>query len=593
MSFLQSRHVHIGLVLLLLVPAGCSVGATVTPAATAPPDLGKRAVSEHGMVAAGMPEASEAGVELLRQGGNAVDAAVGAAFALGVVEPMMSGIGAGGGLLVFRAADRQADYLDFYSMSGADIDTGVRSLRGNDRITARGVGIPGAVAGLLAAHERYGRLPRAAVLAPAIRLAADGYPASALLAREVEGDSMKLSRSAGARRIFLPDGHPIRAGDIVVQPELAATLRRIAAGGAPAFYSGPVADDIVGVLRADGSRLTADDFAGYTPRWKRPLCTDYRGHVVLSAPAPQSGMQVLEALNLLADVDLPAIGYPHRDSSAFRRLAGAMRVALVDRDAFVGDPDQVAVPMAGLTSRAFAQRRRPLAEAPQLADTLPAPDPWAADSLPAAAACRPYQPVGTARTARAVGANAAGDGALAETTHLSVVDGDGNAVSLTNTNGLAFGTGTWAAGAFFNSAMFNFSRDPNSPNAMAAHKVPASTIAPTLVLDDGRVRLVVGSPGSAAIPPAIIETIVYTLEYGMDPLQALRVPRLIPTSGRRLRLEQGFATDVLAAARRLGYLVETTPPIDMSFGGVHVIERVGNRWVGAADPRRNGEVRGY
>ena len=545
------------------------------------------------MVVAGMPEASEAGVEMLRQGGNAMDAAVATAFALGVVEPMMSGIGAGGGLLVFTAADRRADYLDFYSMSGAAVDTGVRSLRGAERNSARGVGIPGSVAGLLAAHERYGRLPRATVLAPAIRLAADGYAASALLAREVAGDSAKLSKYDGARRIFLPDGHPIRAGDPVVQPELAATLRAVADGGAQAFYTGPVAAEILRVLRADGSVLTAADLAGYTPRWKRPLCTDYRGHVVLSAPAPQSGMQVLEALNLIAGTDLPALGYPHRDSAAFGLLAASLRVALVDRDARVGDPARVAVPMAGVTSRAFANGRAALLAAGHVAEELAPGDPWPLDGTAPTEACRRYEPVGPATAARPRGQNAPADGSLAETTHLSVVDADGNAVSLTNTNGLGFGSGTWAAGAFFNSAQYNFSRDVNSPNAMAPHKVPASTIAPTMVLDGGRVRLVVGSPGSAAIPPAIVETIVYTLDYGMDPLQALRVPRMIPTTGRRLRLEDGFATDVLGAARRLGYLVETTPPTDMSFGGVHVIERVGSRWVGAADPRRDGEVRGY
>lgn len=544
------------------------------------------------MVVAGMPQASEAGVEMLRQGGNAVDAAVAAAFAVGVVEPMMSGLGAGGGLMIWLQKEQRAEYVDFYSMAGSVADTGLRSLRGS-RATARGVGIPGSVAGLLAAHERYGKLPRAVVMAPAIRLAAEGYPASSLLAREVEGDSAKLAASAGASRIFLPGGRPIRAGDIIMQPELAATLRRIASEGRSAFYSGPVAREIVGILNAGGNPVTVADFGAYTARWKRPLCTAYRGAVVLSAPAPQSGVQVLETLNLLGSTSLPALGYPNRSSAAFRALAGALRVAVADRSAFIGDPGKVAVPMAGLSSPAYAVTRAALAADSMVRDSLPPGNPWPADSAAAQSACTPYAPAGPA-TLTATGARGApGAGEDAETTHLTAADAEGNAVSLTNTNGLGFGTGTWAAGAFFNSALFNFSRDTSSPNAMGPWRVPASTIAPTIVLENGRVRLVVGSPGSAAIPPAIVQTIVYTLDYGLDPLQALRMPRLIPTAGTRLRLEDGFATPVLDAARRMGYVVETSPPTSMSFGGVTAILRVGDSWVGAADPRRDGEARGY
>ena len=194
--------------------------------------------------------------------------------------------------------------------------------------------------------------------------------------------------------------------------------------------------------------------------------------------------------------------------------------------------------------------------------------------------------------AASVGRGAESGEESSETTHLSIVDDQGNAVSVTNTNGLGFGTGTWAAGAFFNSALLNFSRAEGSANALGPWRVPASTIAPTVVLEDGRVREVVGSPGSAAIPPAIVETIVYTLDYGLDPLAALRVPRVIPASNAQLKVEMGFSEPVLAEARRMGFDTQMSPP-DMSFGGVHVIQRVGDRWVGAADPRRDGEVRGY
>jgi gamma-glutamyltranspeptidase / glutathione hydrolase len=542
------------------------------------------------MVASGNGYASEAGVAMLAQGGNAVDAAVATAFVLGVVEPMMSGLGAGGGAVLWHEATRRADYVGFYNAAGAEVDTGVQALRGTP--TPRGVGVPGAVAGLLSMHAKYGKLSRAQVLAPAIRLAADGHTANSLLFRMVASDTAKLGRYPGSRRIFLPKGRPVRPGDLVVQPELAETLRRIASDGADAFYRGPLAQAFVSTLRAGGSTLTERDFADYRPRWERPLCGTYRGRVVLSAAAPQSGMQVLEALNLLESTDLPALGLPSRSPAAFDALVGALRVAVTDRDAYVGDAHHVAVPQAGLSSKSYAARRRSAmtGDAKRL---LGPGDPWADDVGAAEAACVPFEPAGPARGPRLASQSAPSDGQLGETTHLSVVDADGNAVSLTNTLGVNFGTGTWVSGVFFNSAMFNFARSDSSPNAARPSRVPASTIAPTMLLRDGRVEMVVGSPGSAAIPPAIVETIVYAVDYGMDPLQALRMPRVIPTSGGRVQIEDGFAAEVLARAHERFEEIATSPPVDQGFGGVHVLVRSRGRWVGAADPRRSGEVRGY
>jgi gamma-glutamyltranspeptidase/glutathione hydrolase len=545
------------------------------------------------MVASASPYASDAGLEMLRRGGNAIDAAVATAFAVGVVEPMMAGIGGGGAMLLWTQKDRRAEYLDFYPNAGADPDTaGARVLASHP---ARATAVPGSVAGLLDAHQRYGKLSRDEVLAPAIRLAEGGFPVHSLLARAVTSDSAKLARYEGARRIFLPGGRPIAAGERLVQPELAATLRAIAAEGAQAFHEGPIAAEIVNMLSDGGNTITAADFAAYTPRWRRPLCTTYRGRAILSAPPPQSGMQVLEALNLLESRPLPTHGLPSRSPEAFRIFAAALRVSVADRNAFVGDPDRVAVPAAGLSSPAFAARRVALLDSTSIPPTLAPGNPWSDDSASTATgACARVEPYGSAAGATRVSAlDGDESGTQAETTHLSAVDAEGNAVSLTFTNGVMFGSGAWAAGAFFNSAMANFSGNPASPNARGASHVPASTIAPTIVLKDERAELVVGSPGSAAIPPAIIGTIVYTLDYGLDPLHALRMPRVIPTTSARLRLEDGFSPEVIEAARRLGYDVQPLPPVDQAFGGVHVIRRVGSRWVGAADPRRNGEVRGY
>lgn len=561
---------------------------------TLAPDTGKRLAAKHGMVASANPYASDAGLEMLRHGGNAVDAAVATAFAVGVVEPMMSGLGAGGGMLIWLQDSSRAQYIDFYATAGADPDTALDHLRA-PRNAARAVAIPGSVAGLLDAQARYGKLSRAAVLAPAIRLAAQGFPVHSLLARVVAEDSAKLAESPGASAIFLPGGHPIEPGATLVQSELASTLRLISEQGPQGFYRGRIAEELVNVLHDGGNPITAADLAGFEPRWRRPMCTVYRGNTVLSAPPPQSGIQVLEALNLLEAYDLPKLGLPSRSPEAFRVLTAAMRVSVTDRDAYIGDPTFSPVPAAGIASSNFAEARKAMLALAPVPDTMKPGNPWSADSAPATPACAGLDAYGPSLVPPRV-AQLPHDGpdeGFSETTHMSAVDEQGNAVALTYTNGLFFGSGTWVAGTFLNSAALNFSRSDSSANARGPHHVPSSTIAPTIVLRDGRAELVVGSPGSAAIPPAVIESIIYTLDYGLDPLAALRMPRVIPTWNRTLRLEGGFSPEVVAAAHRLGYDIHPTPPVELAFGGVHLIARVGDMWVGAADPRRDGEVRGY
>jgi len=574
-----------------------AVIAACTPSRVAPtlaPDTGKRLVARHGMVASANPYASEAGLEMLRQGGNAVDAAVAAAFAVGVVEPMMSGLGAGGGMLIWLQDSSRAEYVDFYATAGADPDTALKHYRG-PRVTARGAAIPGAVAGLLDAQARYGKLPRSAVLRPAIRLAAEGFPVHSLLARVIAEDSSKLAASPGASPIFLPGGHPIAPGATLVQSELASTLRLVSEQGPAGFYGGKVANEIVQALHADGNPITSADLAGFEPRWRRPVCTVYRGRTVLSAPPPQSGMQVLETLNLLAPYDLAALGLPSRSPDAFRVLTAAMRVGVADRNAYIGDPTFAPVPAAGLVAPSYAGERKSILALDPVPDTVQAGNPWSADSVAPSGDCARFEPFGPSRIPPRVAERPrdGDDHGYSETTHLSAVDANGNAVALTYTNGLFFGSGTWVAGTFLNSAMFNFSQNDSSANARGPHHVPSSTISPTIVLRDGRAELVVGSPGSAAIPPAVVESIVYTLDYGLDPMAALRMPRVIPTRTTSLQLEGGFSPEVVAAAHRLGYDIRLTPPVELVFGGVHLIARVGNDWVGAADPRRDGEVRGY
>lgn len=561
------------------------------PLRTLAPDLGKRLVATHGIVTSAQPLASEAGVEILRQGGNAVDAAVATAFAIGVVEPEMSGLGGGGAMLVWKQTERRADYVDFYSSQPVAAFIAAGATAPDSSAPLRGTAVPGEVAGLLAAHERFGRLPRAAVLAPAIRIAEHGYPLYQVLSTMIDLDSTRMGRDSVARGLFWPGGHRATPGDLIVNPNLAATLRRVAVEGRNGFYEGPIARAVVARMNRGGHPVRLEDFAGFTPVWRRPLCTVYRRHVVLSAPPPQGGMQMVSSLKLLEPYDLPAIGYPTQSPHAFDIFVSAMRVSQrgpLGND----DPRWKAVPAHGAISEDYATSRRAEVGNGHPTDSIPAGNPKSFDSAPSPTACDRFDPYPAAPAVGAPDSASAGHPAGGETTHISVVDAEGNAASVTVTNSSVFGNHAGVLGFFLNdSGIPYFKADALSrPNAPAWH-TRSSTIAPTLVLDGDRVRMVIGSPGGGRIPLALMQDISYVLDYGLDPLAAVRMPRMYPTANsRRVELEGGFDPGLLFGVRNMGYL-----PTDQSFGyaRIYMIERDGDEWIGAADPRHDGQVRGY
>ncbi|MEJ2216696.1 MAG: gamma-glutamyltransferase, partial [Gemmatimonadota bacterium] len=497
--------------------------APTAPAATLPPDVGHRLVAAHAMVTSANPLASEAGVEMLRKGGNAVDAAVATAFAIGVVEPEMSGLGAGGAMLVWRQAEGRADYLDFYSSEPAAAfrgHTGPSADRAGD---LRVVAVPGDVAGLLTALDRFGRLDRATVMAPAIRLAEQGYPVNQILAQMIGSDSAKLNRFDGGA-LFWPGGRPLGPGALVRNPELAAALRRVVEQGVAGYYTGPTAQRVVAVMNAGGHPVTLADFAAFRPQWKRPLCGDYRGMVVLSAPPPQTGIQILHTLELLEPYDLAKLGLPTRSARAFDVLTSALRVGML-AGAFNDDPRWADVPARGLTSQGYAREQEAQVGTGHVADTVHVGNPAAFDDTPPPADCRPYDPWGGATGGQGdadAPAGASANGAPAqdivasqaqgeavgpatraareaarpgETTHISVVDADGNAVALTQTNSSVFGSGAFADGFFLNDSGYRFHDDELAGQLPAQWRTRNSTISPTIVLKDGRVHMVVGAPG--------------------------------------------------------------------------------------------------
>ncbi len=554
---------------------------------TLAPDLGRRLVADHGMVTSASPYASEAGLEILRQGGNAVDAAVATAFAIGVAEPEMSGVGGSGAMVIWTQSAHKVDFLDFYAAQPTARFKAANAIGRDSTTPLRIVGIPGNVAGLLAAHEKYGKLPRATVMAPAIRLAAEGYPMYQVLADFIAMDSAALKRDPVARSLFWPGGHILGMGDHYANPALAAVLRRIAEQGRDGFYKGETARAVVARMNEGGHPATLDDFAAYQPNWRRPLCTDYRGEVVLSAPPPEGGMQVLTSLSLLERFDMKSLGLPTSSPRAFDAMTSAMRIAQASARVN-SDPRWQMVPARGMISDAFAAQWADVVGTGHAADTIRPRDARAYDAA-TPAACAPYDPYPAAAAA------AEQEGPLhpagGETTHIAVVDNDGNAVSVTVTNSSAFGSRAAVLGFFLNDSGWLFRQADFARTDAPAWRTRITTIAPSIFLRDGRVQMVVGSPGGGRIPLAMLQVISYVVDYGLDPLEAVRMPRIYPTAqSTRVEIENGFEPSLLAGIRAMGY-----EPIPQGFGyaRLYLIVRVGNHWVGAADPRHDGEVRGY
>lgn len=519
-----------------LSPCICLLLSLLSASAwAAPPVRAPRA-----MVASADTFASRTGVEMMQAGGNAVDAAVAVGFALAVTYPQAGNLG-GGGFMLVRLRDGVAHFLDFRETAPAaarpDLyqDAGGRVIPGASLVGYRAVAVPGSVAGLLEALERWGKLDRARVMAPAIRLAEEGFPLSDGLARLLRGSSL-LAGFAESRRVFLRDGAPYRAGELFRQPDLARTLRRIAEGGAEAFYRGPIARDLAADMRRNGGLITEADLRDYRVKLREPLVGDYRGYQILAAPPPSSGgVALLQILNILEGTGYAASG--PGSATSLHWLTEAMRRAFADRSEFLGDPEFTYVPVRGLISKAYAARLRA---------TI---DPRAATP---SSRIRPGDPAPFERS---------------ETTHYSIVDAEGNAVACTTTLNGNFGSGVTPAGLGFllNNEMDDFTAAPGVPNnfgliqgranEIRPGKRPLSSMSPTIVTRDGRLFLVVGSPGGPRIISSVLQAILNVVDFGMDVQQAVDAPRIhhqwLPD---RLYAEgRGFSAGVLSELRAMGH----------------------------------------
>ena len=532
----------------------------------APAQAASAVEAEHGMVVSAHRLASEVGVRVLQAGGNAVDAAVAVGYALAVVDPCCGNIG-GGGFMTVHLADGRETFINFRETAPMAatatmyLDAEGRPIDDLSRHGYRAAAVPGTVMGLAHAAVKYGRLPRAALVAPAIALARDGFALSSADTDILEARADRFRRDPAAAKIFLrPDGSHFEPGDRLVQSDLAATLELISQQGPEAFYKGPVAAAVEKASRENGGILAASDFAAYTVTETAPLTCTYRGYLLVSAPPPSSGGTTMcEILDILEGYDIAKSGFHSVKSVRF--MVEAMRRGYRDRNAYLGDPEFVANPTERLLSKNYAASLR-------------------------------------AEIARGDAEKGAGEGApreKSETTHYSVVDGEGNAVAVTYTINGYFGAGVVAPGTgfFLNNEMDDFTVKPGAanlyglvqgePNAIAPGKRPLSSMAPTLVERDGKVVLVLGSPGGSRIITTVLETIMNIVDHGMAAQEAVDAPRLHHQSlPEEVYFERsGLSPDVVTQLTAMGFkLVEQRP-----WGAVELIEIAGRRLRGASDSR--------
>jgi gamma-glutamyltranspeptidase/glutathione hydrolase len=559
--------------------------------------------------------ADQAGIEILKAGGNAVDAAAAVGFALAVVEPAAGNIG-GGGFMLIRMSDGRTTFVDYrekapklasremYRRPDGSYDPD------GSTIGYRAVGVPGTVAGLALAAHNYGKLPLQQDLQPAIHLADQGFPINGLLARSLERSSSRLSKFPVSNRIFLKDGSNYKPGDIFRQPELAATLRRIAANGPDEFYRGDTAHHLVDDMAKNDGLISLEDLDSYTPRIRGPLIANYQyrdhGWMLITSPPPSSGgIAMIEALNILDPIELK--GWD--DAQSVHWVAEAMRRVFADRATWLADSDFVHVPVRGLTDPRYAAALRATIDPTKATPSgnVSAGDPKQFDSTQAAAAETPLPPDAATALFRREAQRSG------HTTHFSVVDADGNAVANTYTLNDLYGSGvTTPDGYLLNDEMDDFTANPGQPNmyglvqseanTIGPGKRPLSSMTPTILLRDGQLSFVTGSPGGPTIISVTLLSVINWMRLGMDAQAAINAPRFHHQwEPDKLLLDQNFPDATARELERLGYTLDppesvreaTNPPKHIGvIEAIGIDPKTGER-LGAPDPRRPGTALGY
>lgn len=584
----MSRHTCARVTILSVVLLACSYGTAEQTETAAVEAAGTNAlvsydarfhpvIANNGMVVAQDNIAAQVGRNILANGGNAVDAAVATGFALAVTHPQAGNLGGGGFMLIALAEERRVVALDFREKAPAragrdmflnedrDVDTD------KARFSHLSSGVPGSVLGMLEAQEAFGRLSRSEVLTPAIDLAEDGFAVSRSLAHALRVHAPRLKKDpSSAAYYYRPDGSPYDYGNIFVQTDLAETLRRIAEKGAPGFYEGRTADLIAAEMEKNGGIVTHADLRSYEVAYRAPVRGRFRGYEISSMPPPSSGgIHIIQMLNVLENYDLRAFG--HNSANYLHVLIEAMRWAYADRAVLLGDPDFVDVPVDRLISKGYASK---IASLIDLEKAMPSE------------LTRPM-PVTPAESP--------------DTTHYSVMDGRGNAVSVTTTLNFTFGSGKSVDGAGFllNNEMDDFSAKPGTPNGYgliggAANEIspgkrPLSSMSPTIVFKDGAPYLVTGSPGGSTIITTVLQILLNILEFDMNVMEATAQPRIhhqwLPDI---VMVEPDLSRDTLSLLHDRGFAFRTreTSVFERNvMGRANSILYDGDHFYGAADPR--------
>lgn len=526
--------------------------------------------AKNGMVATQEALASDIGLQILKDGGNAVDAGVAVGFALAVTLPRAGNIGGGGFMMIYDAKQGKTVALDYREKAPSSasrdmyLDDEGNAVSDLSRYHGLAVGVPGTVAGLLKALEEHGTMSREQVMAPAIALAEDGIEVTAGLSESLTALSDRLQKWPSTKKVFFkPDGSAYQPGERLKQPELARSLKRIAVQGADGFYKGKTARDIVKAVNEAGGSMSLQDLADYEAIARVPVKGDYRGYEIVSMPPPSSGgIHIIEILNILEGY--PLGDYGQNSAQTIHLMAEAMQLAYADRAEYLGDSDFIDVPASGLTSQAYADKLRTLIDPNKAtpASTIKANNPL------------PYE--------------------SDQTTHFSIVDKDGNAIANTYTLNFSYGTGLVAdgTGILLNNEMDDFSAKPGVPNgygliggdanAVEANKRPLSSMSPTLVFKDNKPYIVTGSPGGSRIITTVTQIISNVIDHDMNIAEATHAPRIhdqwLPDE---IRIEKALNVDTVKKLESMGHTVSPKS----AMGSTQSIMLTPNGLYGSSDPR--------
>ena len=520
-------------------------------------------IARNGMVAASQPLAATAGLRILMEGGNAIDAAVATAAALNVVEPASTGVGGDVFALVWMADEKRVHALNASGRAPSAASLQELTARGLAAVPATSpyaVTVPGAVSGWQTILERYGTLPLPEVLKPAIDYARNGYPVSEIVSSQWAASSHRL-RALPSGQELLPGGRAPVRGEIVRLPELASTLQTIAEGGAAAFYEGPLAQRIARFIQEQGGWLSAEDLAGHTPTWEDPIHTDYRGVDCWQCPPNSQGINVLLILNILEGFDVKAMGFQSAD--VYHHLIECVRLAFADGLYHITDPSEMTVAIEELVSKTYAEKRRVRVHQDRALSTVPSGLPMHGG----------------------------------DTVYIASVDSQGNGCSLINSVFSGFGTGLVVPGTgiALQSRGASFSLDAGHPNALAPGKRPFHTLIPGMATRDGELWLCYGVMGTTQQAQGHAQVLVNMIDFGLSPQEALDAPRFSVRPGEGTAIEDLVPATVVRELESRGHDVRVRPPQNIMFGGGQIIERDPATGVlmGGSEPRQDGCAAGW